>query len=132
MSKPVKMPTDRSFGVTFAVIFALVAAWLYWRGHRYALPALGVAGAFALVAATVPRILHPLNVVWMKFGFLLGMIVSPIVLGVIYLLLFVPVGLFFRMTGRDALKRKFDSGLNTYWIDRTPPGPDGKSFPRQF
>ena len=132
MSKPLKVPTDRSFGITFAVVFALVAAWLYWRGHRWAPYALGVSGAFAVLAFVLPKVLHPLNVVWMKFGLLLSMIVSPIVLGVIYLVLFVPVGLFFRLTGRDALNRKFDKARASYWIDRAPPGPDGKSFPQQF
>lgn len=131
-SIPAKGPTDRNFGFTFAVVFGLVAAWLYWKGHRWALPALCISGGFALVAAVIPKILHPLNVVWMKFGLLLSMIVSPIVLGVIYLVLFVPVGLLFRITGRDALHRKFDKALPSYWINRAPPGPDGKSFPQQF
>ena len=131
-SKKIKLPSDRSFGFTFAVVFALVAGWLYWKGHRWALPALGISGVFALVAAAIPKILHPLNIVWMKFGWLLSMIVSPIVLGVIYLVLFVPVGLFFRLTGRDVLHRRFDKSLASYWINRAPPGPDGKSFPQQF
>jgi predicted membrane metal-binding protein len=132
MAKPLKKPTDRSFGFTFAAVFAIAGAWLMWRGSRYGLPALGIAVVFAAIALVAARLLHPLNVVWMHFGLLLNKIVSPIVLGVIFFGIFAPIGLFFRITGRDALRRSFERGLPSYWIDRTPPGPDGKSFPRQF
>jgi predicted membrane metal-binding protein len=133
MSKALKMPTDRSFGLTFAGVFAVVGAWLTWRAHRLGVPALGLAVLFALVALTVPRILHPLNVVWAYFGLLLNKIVSPIVLGAIFFVLFTPVSLLFRLIGRDILRRSYERDLRSYWIDRTPPGPDGKtSFPRQF
>lgn len=132
MSKVLKIPTDRSFGFTFAAVFALLGAWLTWRANRFGVPVLGAAAAFALIAIAIPRILHPLNVGWMHFGMLLSKIVSPIVLGVIFFVLFVPVGLFFRLTGRDILRRSFERDRPSYWIDRTPPGPDGKSFPRQF
>jgi predicted membrane metal-binding protein len=132
MQQPLKLPTDRSFGFTFAVVFALVGGWLLWRASRWGLSVLGVAGAFALVAIVVPRILHPLNVVWMKFGFLLGKIVTPIVMGLIFFLIFTPVALYFRLINRDALLRSFERDKASYWVNRTPPGPDGKTLPRQF
>jgi predicted membrane metal-binding protein len=132
MKTPPKIPTDRSFGLTFAVVFTLVGAWLLWKGNRLAVPSFGVAAVFALLAFTVARVLHPLNVVWMHFGLLLNKIVSPVVMGVIFFLVFAPVGIFFRLTGRDALRRTFERDLPSYWIDRSPPGPDGKTLPRQF
>jgi hypothetical protein len=132
MSKSLILPTNRSFGFTFAAVFAVVGAWLVWRANRFGLPAFGVALAFAVAAVVVPRVLHPLNVVWMRFAMVLNKIVSPIVLGAIFFAVFAPVGLFFRLTGRDALRRTFERGLKSYWIERTPPGPEGKSFPRQF
>ena len=132
MKTPVKLPSDRSFGFTFAVVFGLLGAWLWWKSSRYGLPAIGVGAAFALIALALPRILHPLNIVWMKFGALLNMIVSPIIMGLIYFVVFTPVSLFFRLTKRDALRRSFDKSARSYWIDRSPPGPDGASLPRQF
>jgi predicted membrane metal-binding protein len=132
MQQPLKIPTDRSFGFTFAVVFALVGAWLLWRGSRWGVPVLGVGGAFALIAVSIPGLLHPFNVVWMKFGFLLGKVVTPIVMGLIFFLMFAPVGLYFRMIRRDALLRSFERDKTSYWIERTPPGPDGKTLPRQF
>jgi hypothetical protein len=132
MKNTLKIPSDRSFGYTFAVVFTLLGAWLAWRGNGLFWAALGVAAVFGGFAAVLPRVLHPLNVVWMRFGALLNKIVSPVVLGAIYVVLFVPVGLFFRLTKRDALRRAWQPELASYWIDRTPPGPDSGSFPRQF
>ena len=133
MSQALKIPSNRSFGFTFAGVFAVVGAWMIWRANRLGLPALGVSALFAIIAVTLPRILHPLNVAWMHFGLLLSKIVSPIVLGAIFFVLFTPVGLLFRVIKRDALHRAFDRDQRSYWIDRSPPGPDGKtSFPRQF
>jgi predicted membrane metal-binding protein len=132
MKLPVKLPTDRSFGFTFAVVFALAGGWLWWKSSRYGLPLLGVAAAFALLAIIFPRVLRPLNIVWMYFGMLLNMIVSPVIMGVIYFGVFTPVALFFRLTKRDSLHRTFDAKLASYWIERTPPGPDGATLPRQF
>lgn len=132
MKAPPKLPSDRSFGFTFAAVFALVGAWMWWKSGRYALHAFGIGAAFALVAIVVPRILRPLNVVWAYVGLVLNMIVSPIIMGVIYFGVFTPVSLFFRLTKRDSLHRSFDKSLRSYWVERTPPGPDGASLPRQF
>jgi predicted membrane metal-binding protein len=132
MKGPLKLPTDRSFGFTFAVVFALFGGWLLWKASTAAIYVLGASAAFAVLAVAVPKILHPLNVVWMRFGALLNLIVTPIVMGVIYFGIFTPVALVFRIKGRDALRRSFERDGATYWIDRTPPGPDGQTLPRQF
>jgi predicted membrane metal-binding protein len=132
MKTPVKLPSDKSFGFTFTVVFALVGGWLWWKASRWGLPLLGVAAGFALAATLVPRVLHPLNVAWMYFGALLNMIVSPIIMGAIYFVVFTPVSLFFKLTKRDALHRRFDGKLPSYWLERKPPGPDGATLPRQF
>jgi hypothetical protein len=132
MNNPPKLPTDRSFGFTFAVVFALFGGWSLWKAHWVGFPILGASAVFALLAVARPRVLHPLNVIWMRFGLLLGLIVTPFVMGVIYFGIFTPVALVFRIKGRDALRRSFDRDSTSYWIHRTPPGPDGRTLPRQF
>lgn len=133
MTKKPPLPTDRSFGLTFAAVFALLAAWLLYRGSSHWMTSLGVSAAFALLALVFARVLHPLNVAWMWFGGVLNRIVSPIVLGIIYFGVFTPVALVFKVRGRDPLNRKFEPSKPSYWLDRTPPGPDAeRSFPRQF
>lgn len=128
----IELPSDRSFGWTFTVVFLIVTAWAVWRGHGWWTWTAGIAGAFALCAAIVPALLHPLNVVWMKFGLLLHRIVNPVVLGAIYFLVFTPVALAMRAAGRDALLRRLEPDRRSYWVERDPPGPKVENFPQQF
>lgn len=127
------LPTDRSFGLTFATVFVLLAAWMAYKGSGHWIVSLFASGGFAVTAMVFPKALHLLNVAWMWFGGLLNRIVSPVVLGIIFFLVFTPVALLFKIRGRDLLNRTFESSLPSYWLHRKPPGPDAKrSFPRQF
>src|SRR5690606_35202254 len=105
---------------------------LCWRGNQHRLPAFLVSAVFAFLSLPIPRLLHPHHVVWMQFGLLLNHIVGPIVLGAIYFLLVTPLALVLRVTVWDELRRAFEKSASTYWIERTPPGPNSSSFPRQF
>lgn len=135
--------SDRSFGFVFTVFFALVALArpgflqkgldLVGLEHvpiRYV--AAGLSATFLVIALVIPRILHPLNVAWMKLGFLMGMIVSPIVLGILFFLAVTPMGIFLRLTGKDLLRLKLDKSAASYWIARTPPGPAPDTMRNQF
>jgi hypothetical protein len=127
-----KIPTERSFGYTFAGVFTLLAGWLFWRGRPGGIEALAAAIAFGALALLAPRVLRPLNVAWGWVGLALNTVVSPVVMGVIFFGIFSPVALVLRLTGRDELRRKTEPSRPSYWIDRTPPGPPPASFPRQF
>jgi hypothetical protein len=129
----VTMPSDRSFGLTFVVVFAIIATWQAWAGRAgvaYTFAGLGI--AILVVALARPAILHRLNHAWMRFGALLHKVVNPIVLGGIYFLVFTPCALVMRLAGRDALRRKLDGHAKSYWINRDPPGPPPDSLPNQF
>jgi hypothetical protein len=134
MSPPeIAMPSDRSFGLTFVVVFAIIAAWQAWAGRVGIASAFGALGLIILVVALArPALLHRLNRAWMLFGALLHKVVNPIVLGGIYFLVFTPFGLAMRLAGRDALRRKLDRQAKSYWINRDPPGPPPDSLPNQF
>jgi len=126
------LPSDRSFGFTFTAVFALVGAWMAWKSRPYFAIPLGASGLFLLAALALPRVLHPLNVAWMRLALVLNRIVSPVVMGVIYFGVLTPVATAMRWRGRDVLHRQFNPGRASYWITRDPPGPEGSSFPRQF
>lgn len=126
------LPSDRSVGITFAVVFALVAAWLWWKGLRGAGIVGVLAAALLAISFTVPLILRPLNRAWMALGAVLHRVVSPIVLGLIYFGMFTPIAAFMRMRGRDAMRRRTDPEAKTYWIRRDPPGPPPESLNNQF
>jgi hypothetical protein len=124
--------SDRSFGFVFAVVFVIVAVWPLWHGGGLRWWSVGVAAAFAVIAVAIPRVLAVPNRLWMKLGLLLGKIVSPIALGILFYLVFLPIGLLMRLAGKDPLKLKRDAAAASYWVDREPPGPPPTSMTNQF
>ena len=126
-------PSERSFGLLFTVVFAGLAGYAVYKGwQREAAIAWGAASALtAAVTLFVPRLLAPFNRAWYLLGELLGRIVSPIVMGVIFFGLITPVALFGRLRGRDELRMRRRT-VSTHWTDRDPPGPAADSFKNQF
>jgi Saxitoxin biosynthesis operon protein SxtJ len=124
--------SDRSFGFVFAAVFVIIAAWPLFAAQAPRWWALAVAAGFALVALAKPRLLAPLNRQWMKLGLLLGRIVSPVALGVLFYLVLTPIGALMRLAGKDPLRLRLDAGAGSYWIPRQPPGPPPDSMTNQF
>jgi hypothetical protein len=139
--------SDRSFAITFAVVFGLIAAYFYFFGGPSWMPdslqsaswypktwmgLAGISGAFLVVGFTVPSILHPFNVVWMKFAMVLNMIVSPIVMGLLFFLTVTPMAILVRIMGKDLLRLRLEKDAKSYWIERDPPGPPPESIKNQF
>jgi hypothetical protein len=129
----VPRPSERAFGIVFAGLFLLVAAWpLAFGEARVQLWAVALALAFGAVALFAPSRLAPLNRLWFRFGMLLHAVVSPVVLGAMFYLVIVPFGLALRLMGKDLLGLRWDSQAKTYWIRRDPAGPHADSFRDQF
>ena len=118
------LPSDRSFGWTFAAFFALVAFFHPWM--------FVLAGGIAIVTLTRAEWLAPLKRAWMKFGELMHHVVSPVMMGLIFFAVFTPVAIGMRLFGRDAMKRRYEPQRKSYWEDRTPPGPSDDSFRDMF
>ena len=131
-AEPAKSSSDRSFGFIFALVFALLGAVPALRGKPPRLWSLSVSAIFLLLALTVPTILGPLNRLWMRVGLLISKVTNPIIASLMFFLVFTPVALFLRLLGKDLLRLKFDSGANTYWIIRRPPGPSPETMRNQF
>lgn len=114
----VERGSARNFGFVFAVVFLAIGLVPYAFGGSLYYWALVVAAVFAAVAAARPALLEPLNIVWFKFGMLLGAVIAPLVMMVVYFGVVTPTGLLMRLTGKDplALKRKTDQ--KSYWISR--------------
>ncbi len=125
--------SNRSFGLVFAAVFLIIAAWpMVWRTGGMRWWAVAVAVVFALLAMAAPSVLAAPNRWWMKLGLLMGSIVSPIVLGLLFFLVFTPMGWFLQRFGTDSLRLKRDPALTSYWIERKPPGPPPESLNNQF
>jgi predicted membrane metal-binding protein len=127
-----KTASERSFGILFAVVFAVIAFWPLLKGDGVRWWALAIAIVFAVFAFLAPGVLKPLNRAWMAVGRLLNKIVSPVVLGLLYIVAVVPTGLALRLTGKDPLRLKLDRKASTYWQKRDPAGHPSDSFKNQF
>ena len=127
-----QLPSNRKFGLFFTAIF--IAACVYFNLEEnfllmYIFSTLS--GLFLLITLINSDILQPLNNLWMQFGMLLGNIVSPIVMGIIFFGLFTPISLVMRLTGRDELRLRFKD-KSTHWIPRKSIEIQSSTFKNQF
>jgi Saxitoxin biosynthesis operon protein SxtJ len=128
----VKRGSDRSFGLIIAGFFALLGLWplLHLQMPRWGLLVVAVV-VFALAAA-LPVVLHPFNLVWFRIGLLLHKVVTPVIMGVLFYLVVTPIGMAMRLFGKKPLPLKPDRAVKSYWIERDPPGPTPQSMKHQF
>ena len=112
-----KISSNRSFGILFSIVFAIIAFWPIFSGDPLRLWSIPISIIFLVLGLLNSKLLNPLNIVWVKFGELLGKIIAPLVMAIIYFIIVTPIGLFMRLIGKDLLNLKF-SKANTYWIKR--------------
>ena len=127
----IELPSNKKFGYFFSIVFAIASVYfciyssLIWT-YVFAVAVI----IFLLITLVKADFLLPLNKLWMRFGLLLGMIVSPIVLGVIFFGLFTPIALIMRLSGRDELRLEFKD-KTSHWVLRDEPI-QSNSFKNQF
>ena len=112
-------PSEKSFGIVFSIIFLLISLYLLIHSESYHYWALIVSALFLCLAFFTPKLLSAPNRLWFKFGLLLGSIIAPIIMILIYFFTIFPTGLFMRLLGKDLLNKKLDKSSKTYWIERT-------------
>ena len=110
--------SNRSFGVLFFVVFLALAFWpmLNNGAPNYYLILLSL--IFLILGLVNSKILSPLNKGWIKFGEILGKIIAPIVMAMVYFLILTPISLFVRLFGKDLIGMKFSNNIKSYWIKR--------------
>lgn len=115
-----------------AMVFGLVAVWPLTGGGEIRFWATGVAVPMLVSGLFRPQLLAPLNILWFRLGLLLHRIMTPLVMGVLFFLVVTPTALVMRRLGHDPLRLKRPPTADSYWVSRTPPGPDADSMTRQF
>ena len=114
----VELPSNRKFGFFFTAIFLIVAGYSYHINSNVWPYILGLIGLIFLVVTIVKAdILLPLNKLWMKIGLLLGIVISPIIMGIIFFGVFTPIAILMRLFKRDELRLQFKR-QTTHWINR--------------
>ena len=110
--------SNRSFGILFFIVFLILSLWPLKNGNNLNLYFLITSGIFLILGAINSKLLTPLNKTWIKFGEILGLIIAPIVMGLVYFVILTPVSLIVRLFGKDLLGLKFLKENETYWIKR--------------
>ena len=127
-----KKSSDRAFGIFFTLIFLAVGVWEVSSGISAGWFFLAGFAIFFIITLARPSILGLLNRAWMKLGVLLGRVGNPLLLGIVFFLVIFPMTVFRKLSSKDSLHLEFESGLESYWIDRKPPGPKPGFMTKQF
>lgn len=129
---PPSLPSNQKFGWFFVGVFILIATHSLWRGSTiWAWVLYALSFILFIITALSPERLAPVNRLWFKFGILLGKVISPITIGIMFFALITPIALVTRIFGRDELKLR-KRLTDSYWINRIPTGPATDSFKNQY
>ena len=113
----IKLPSNRKFGFFFTAIFLVITIYSYYINSELVYIFSTICFVFLIVTILKANALLPLNKLWMRFGILLGIIVNPIIMGIIYFGIFTPIAIIMKLFGRDELRIKFIN-KKSYWINR--------------
>ena len=124
-----KKSSEKSFGLLFSFVFLIVALWPLLSSNNIRFWSLIISFVFLLVSFIRPIILKPLNNLWIKLGELLGKIIAPIVMALVYFVVLTPISFIVRIFGKDLLGLKLLKNTKSYWIERKK---DLGSMKKQF
>ena len=114
----IKISSNRNFGLVFFIVFLIVSTWPLTNEEPVRIWSIIISLVFLILGLMNSKLLTPLNKLWFKFGMILGAIVSPVVMGVVFFLVVTPIGLIMKIMGKDLLNKKYDKKKRTYWIKR--------------
>ena len=120
---------NRSFGLLFFIVFLALALWPLTKKGDINIYLISIALIFLVLGLLNSKILSPLNKAWIKFGEILGRVIAPIVMAIVYFLILTPISLLVRLFGKDLIGMKFSNDIKSYWIKRKKHlGPMDKQF----
>ena len=121
--------SNRSFGIIFFIVFLIIGLWPLKNSGNPNLYIIGISGIFLVLGILNSKILSPFNQAWIRLGELLGTIIAPIVMALVYFVVLTPISLIVRISGKDLLELKFLKKKETYWVKRKKNlGPMKKQF----
>jgi len=128
-----KIPSERSFGLLFTIVFSLAGGYVCYKSLPLELSATFflIAVIFFVLAVFYPKSLGLLNRAWFVLGILLAKIANPLIVGLIFFVIITPYAVVLRFAGRDALKLHKQK-VQSYWIDKNPMGSYPNTFKNQF
>lgn len=122
----------RKFGLTVGGVLAAIAAVLFYFEKPSAIYFAVIGGFLILFGALFPKILRPLNRIWMSLAIILGFIMSRVILTILYYLVLTPIALLAKLVGKKFIVLKYDKSAKTYWEKRTTIQKKQIDYERQF
>tara|TARA_B110000881_G_C18287978_1_gene370765 strand:- start:156 stop:545 length:390 start_codon:yes stop_codon:yes gene_type:complete len=119
-NKNIKISSNKSFGLVFFVVFLIVSIYPIFKEGDLRIWSIILSLIFLILGLLNSSILTPLNKLWFKFGIILGNIVSPIVMGLVFFLVVTPTSLLMKIFRKDILNLKKNK-TKSYWIEKTGP-----------
>jgi len=119
-SNTYKRSTEKSFGIVFSIVFLIISLYPILENKPLQIWALVISVVFFIASFLAPQILKPMNKIWFRVGIMMGSVVSPIIMAVVFFIVILPIGLLMRILQKDFLNRKIDKKANSYWINRKP------------
>ena len=116
----IKISSNRSFGIVFFIVFLLIGTYPLLNNDHVRIWSLIISIVFLILGLLNSKILLPLNKIWFKFGILLGKIISPLIMGLIFFVVVTPIGLLMRLFNKDLLSLKLNKN-KSYWIEKNDP-----------
>tara|TARA_B100000767_G_C19463598_1_gene409100 strand:+ start:72 stop:470 length:399 start_codon:yes stop_codon:yes gene_type:complete len=113
----IQITTGQSFGIAISIVFLIVALYPLSNSETLHIWAFIVSSGLLILSFIAPQAMQ----LWLKFAILLGSIITPIGISVIYFIVLVPMGIIMRLLGKDLLKQKLDKNAKSYWIERSDP-----------
>ena len=112
----IKPKDNITFGILFFILFLIIGLYPLKNGLNIRLWSLGLSFVFLIITFIQPNLFTPLNKLWIQFGILLGKVISPIVMGLVFFFVVTPIGILIRLFKKDVMGLKKKE--NSYWINR--------------
>ncbi|TKJ37590.1 hypothetical protein CEE37_13840 [candidate division LCP-89 bacterium B3_LCP] len=124
----------RTWALVMAAILAAVGTiqFFVWSHIQTASVLWIISAAFLLTGLLIPKLLKPIFWLWLKLATALAWLNTRLILGIVFFLVFTPVGLLLRLLRKDLLKERWDSDASSYWIRRSDKPMDPQSYEKQY
>jgi len=116
--KSIKPGSEKNFGYVFSLFFLVIALWPLINLDQPNIFFIILFVFFLIITLTKPKVFKIPNLLWFKFGMILGNIISPIIMTLIYFLIFIPIGVILKLFGKDILNKKLNKNENSYWQNK--------------
>ena len=121
--KQAKQNDLKKFALIWSLIFLIVGIWPLFSGNAIRLWAIIIMFIFGIIAFLKPSLLNSFYIIWVKFGEVIGGVISKVIMTILFYGLFTPIAFILKLLNKDLLKKKLDKNRSSYWIKReTQPG----------